>query len=133
MKHQAAQANAQRASQLAHAAAAAASSGDSSQNDGDSRMHDANADVKPSIVDSPQKPSDPRLASGAAFPNRQAWDYVEEVMQILKTAFPLLIMNMETVVEQIIMRFKGSREEDIYRFICMLRQDAMQVRHKSGV
>ena len=58
---------------------------------------------------------------------RQSWDYVEEVMQILKTAFPLLIMNMETIVDQISARFKASQEEDIYRLVCMLLQEGLQV------
>lgn len=58
---------------------------------------------------------------------RQSWDYVEEVMQILKTAFPLLIMNMETIVDQISARFKASPEEDIYRLVCMLLQEGLQV------
>ncbi len=49
-------------------------------------------------------------------------------MQILKTAFPLLILTLETVVEHIAQRFKASAEEEIYRLICMLLQDAMQVR-----
>lgn len=58
---------------------------------------------------------------------RSSWDLVEEVVQILKTAFPLLILTLETVVEQILQRFKGSPEEEIYRLTCMLLQDAMTV------
>jgi transformation/transcription domain-associated protein len=52
---------------------------------------------------------------------------VEEVVQILKTAFPLLILCMETLVDQINQRFKATPEEEIYRLICMLLQDAIQV------
>lgn len=59
---------------------------------------------------------------------RQSWDLVDEVTQILKTAFPLLILTLETVVEQILQRFKASPEEEIYRLTCMLLQDAMSVR-----
>ena len=61
-------------------------------------------------------------------PLRGAWDHIEEVNQILKTAFPLLILCMETLVDQINSHFKVSGEEDIYRLICMLMQDAIQVR-----
>ncbi|EGO01921.1 hypothetical protein SERLA73DRAFT_166433 [Serpula lacrymans var. lacrymans S7.3] len=61
-----------------------------------------------------------------AYPVRQPWEYVEEVVQILKTAFPLLILSMETMVDQILQRFKATSEEEIYRFICMLLQDAIQ-------
>ncbi|KAH7887705.1 hypothetical protein F5I97DRAFT_1804974 [Phlebopus sp. FC_14] len=57
---------------------------------------------------------------------RQAWEHVDEVVQILKTAFPLLILSMETMVDQIVQRFKATPEEEIYRLICMLLQDATQ-------
>ncbi|KAI6119305.1 FAT domain-containing protein, partial [Pisolithus croceorrhizus] len=57
---------------------------------------------------------------------RHAWEHVDEVVQILKTAFPLLILTMETMVDQILQRFKATSEEEIYRLICMLLQDAIQ-------
>ena len=58
---------------------------------------------------------------------RQGWEYIDEVVQILKTAFPLLILSMETMVDQILQRFKAPPEEEIYRLISMLLQDAIQV------
>jgi hypothetical protein len=61
------------------------------------------------------------------FPGQRSWEYVEEVVNMLKTAFPLLILSMETTVDQISHRFKATQEEEIYRLICMLLQDAMQV------
>ncbi|THH10763.1 hypothetical protein EW146_g8270 [Bondarzewia mesenterica] len=57
---------------------------------------------------------------------RQSWETINEIVQILKTAFPLLILSMETMVDQINQRFKATTEEEIYRLICMLLQDAMQ-------
>ncbi|KAF7789373.1 hypothetical protein EIP86_000317 [Pleurotus ostreatoroseus] len=60
------------------------------------------------------------------FPTRPAFDHIEEVGQILKTAFPLLIMSLETIVDQIMQRFKATPEEEIYRLVCMLLQDATQ-------
>ncbi|KAH9943440.1 atypical/PIKK/TRRAP protein kinase [Epithele typhae] len=57
---------------------------------------------------------------------RQSWEVIDEIVQILKTAFPLLILTLETVIEQIAQRFKASPEEEIYRLTCMLLQDAMQ-------
>lgn len=60
--------------------------------------------------------------------HRPTWDCVEELVQNLKTSFPLLILNLETLVDQIISRFKPTHEEDIYRHICMLLQDALSVR-----
>lgn len=58
---------------------------------------------------------------------RQSWEYIEEVVQILKTAFPLLILSLETMVDQIAQRFKATPEEEIYRLVCMLLQDAINV------
>ncbi|THH01673.1 hypothetical protein EW026_g1062 [Hermanssonia centrifuga] len=62
----------------------------------------------------------------AVYPLRHSWDHIEEVGQILKTAFPLLIMSLETIVDQILQRFKATPEEEIYRLVCMLLQDALQ-------
>ncbi|TFY70158.1 hypothetical protein EVG20_g2846 [Dentipellis fragilis] len=71
--------------------------------------------------------SKPTSADGASsYPVRQSWEYVDEVVQILKTAFPLLVLSMETMVDQLVQRFKATPEEEIYRLICMLLQDALQ-------
>lgn len=59
---------------------------------------------------------------------RQASELIDEVGQMLKTAFPLLTMSLETMVDQIGSRFKSTPEEEIYRLICMLMQDAIMVR-----
>ena len=58
---------------------------------------------------------------------RTGWQLIDEIVQILKTAFPLLILTLETVIEQIAQRFKATQDEEIYRLICMLLQDAVQV------
>jgi transformation/transcription domain-associated protein len=65
--------------------------------------------------------------SSQSFPPRQAWDYIEELFQILKTGFPLLLLSMETIVDQIFQRFKGSHEEETYRLVCMLMQEGISV------
>jgi transformation/transcription domain-associated protein len=62
---------------------------------------------------------------------RQPWEYVDEVLQVLKTSFPLLILSLETMVDQIQHKFKLSPDEDIYRNICMLLGDAVHVCTKS--
>ncbi|KAJ7179098.1 FAT domain-containing protein [Mycena filopes] len=64
------------------------------------------------------------VADGGAYP-RQAWDYVEEVVQLLKTTFPLLVLSLETIVDQVSAKFKSSIEEDTYRHLCMLISDAL--------
>ncbi|EPQ29591.1 uncharacterized protein PFL1_02810 [Pseudozyma flocculosa PF-1] len=57
---------------------------------------------------------------------RQPWDYVDEILNILKTAFPLLTLTMENIAEQIQQRFKPTNEEDIYRLTNALLNDALQ-------
>lgn len=58
---------------------------------------------------------------------RQPWENIEEIGQILKTAFPLLAMTLQVFVEQIFARFKGSSDEEIYRLMGMLLQEAQSV------
>lgn len=48
---------------------------------------------------------------------RQPWEYVEEIVAILKTAFPLLALTLETIQDQLKQRFKPSNEEDNYRIL----------------
>ncbi|KAF8640045.1 hypothetical protein AX17_001287 [Amanita inopinata Kibby_2008] len=81
-------------------------------------------------VDRPQPVPTQALAhgsgEGATAQPRQPWEHVDEILQVLKTSFPLLILSLETMVDQIQHKFKLSPEEDIYRNICMLLQDAIQ-------
>ena len=58
---------------------------------------------------------------------RQPWEYVEEIMSLLKTAFPLLALTMETMVDQILQRLKPTTDEDIYRLIVALLNDGVQM------
>jgi transformation/transcription domain-associated protein len=63
---------------------------------------------------------------------KQPFELVEEILNILKTAGPLLSLSMEKMVDQIHTRGKSPTEEDIYRFITALLVDAMQVSHSCG-
>lgn len=65
-------------------------------------------------------------AAAAANMPRQPWEYVDEILNILKTAFPLLTLTMENIAEQIQQRFKPTNEEDIYRLTNALLNDALQ-------
>lgn len=56
---------------------------------------------------------------------KQPWDYTEEIMSVLKTAFPLLALSMETMVDQIQKNFKCPPDEDAYRLIVALLNDAL--------
>ena len=72
-----------------------------------------------------QASNDPTKANPTVV--RPGLECIEEVGQIMKTAFPLLIMSLETIVDQISQRFRSSQDEEIHRLICMLLQDAMSV------
>ena len=65
---------------------------------------------------------------GAASGHRHSWEHVDEIMSILKTAFPLLALSMEMIVDQVATRFKPGPDEDIYRLVSALLSDALQVR-----
>jgi transformation/transcription domain-associated protein len=77
----------------------------------------------PSIVAPPaQSPSD-----GAPAQPKQPWEYVDEILNVMKTGHPLMVLTIETMVDQILQRFKATPEEEIYRLVCMLLGDAVQV------
>jgi transformation/transcription domain-associated protein len=78
------------------------------------------------VATNPAAPAHGGTDGAGQYP-RQAWEYVEEVVQLLKTAFPLLVLSLETIVDQVAGKFKSSSEEDTYRHICMLLSDALQV------
>ncbi|KAI8950750.1 FAT domain-containing protein [Xylaria longipes] len=53
------------------------------------------------------------------------WEHTEEIMSVLKTAFPLLALSMETMVDQIQKYFKCPPDEDAYRLIVALLNDGL--------
>ncbi|KAI9333573.1 hypothetical protein BDR26DRAFT_909001 [Obelidium mucronatum] len=74
----------------------------------------------------PPAPTLPPTATAAPIARKQPWEYVEEIMALLKTAFPLLTLSMETMVDQINQRLKPSSDEDIYRLVTALLSDGIQ-------
>ena len=67
-------------------------------------------------------------ASGAESekePLKKPWEYSDEIMSGLKTAFPLLALSMETMVDQIHKNFKCPPDEDAYRLIVALLNDGL--------
>ncbi|KAI5310276.1 hypothetical protein KEM55_009131, partial [Ascosphaera atra] len=56
---------------------------------------------------------------------QRPWEHCEEVMAGLKTAFPLLALSMETMVDQIHTRFKCALDEDTYRLLVALLNDGL--------
>jgi transformation/transcription domain-associated protein len=53
------------------------------------------------------------------------WEHTEEILAVLKTAFPLLALSMESMVDQIQKHFKCPPDEDAYRLITALLNDAL--------
>ncbi|EPB81798.1 hypothetical protein HMPREF1544_11483 [Mucor circinelloides 1006PhL] len=65
-------------------------------------------------------PSTPTTASGPpAHP-------LDEIMAMLKTGYPLLALSMETMVDQIQLKFKPQADEDMYRLVVALYNEGAQ-------
>ncbi|KAK6460742.1 hypothetical protein DFJ63DRAFT_239628 [Scheffersomyces coipomensis] len=62
----------------------------------------------------------------------QALEHVEEIMGILKTAYPLLALSLESLVDQINQRFKCTADEDAYRLGVALLNDGVQYLNRLG-
>ncbi|KAL9594972.1 MAG: hypothetical protein Q9219_006728 [cf. Caloplaca sp. 3 TL-2023] len=56
---------------------------------------------------------------------KKPWEHSEEIMSVVKTAFPLLALSMETMVDQIQKHFKCPPDEDAYRLIVALLNDGL--------
>ncbi|KAI5799270.1 hypothetical protein DFH27DRAFT_653555 [Peziza echinospora] len=74
-----------------------------------------------SLASSPTTAQSPQLNV-----RRPAWEYADEIMSVLKTAFPLLALSMETMGDQISKFFKCPPDEDAYRLIVALLNDGLQ-------
>ncbi|KAF2204446.1 hypothetical protein GQ43DRAFT_387954 [Delitschia confertaspora ATCC 74209] len=64
-------------------------------------------------------------APANVLPVKKPWDHVEDIMAILKTAFPLLALSMETMLDQIQKNFRCPPDEDAYRLIVALLNDGL--------
>ncbi|KAF2436802.1 hypothetical protein EJ08DRAFT_644409 [Tothia fuscella] len=56
---------------------------------------------------------------------KQPWEYMDDTMAALKTAFPLLAWSMEAMVDQIGKHFKCQPDEDAHRLIVALLNDGL--------
>lgn len=73
----------------------------------------------------PAAPAVPAAATETPQAPKKPWDHVEEISAILKTAFPLLALSMETMLDQIQKNFKCPPDEDAYRLIVALLNDGL--------
>ncbi|EEH23239.2 hypothetical protein PABG_05450 [Paracoccidioides brasiliensis Pb03] len=78
---------------------------------------------QPGVPNAVQPKSDPDN-SQKELP-KKSWEFAEDVMSTLKTAFPLLALSMETMVDQIHKNFKCPPDEDAYRLIVALLNDGL--------
>ncbi|KAK4510703.1 uncharacterized protein ATC70_005136 [Mucor velutinosus] len=51
---------------------------------------------------------------------------LDEIMAMLKTGYPLLALSMETMVDQIQLKFKPQADEDMYRLVVALYNEGAQ-------
>jgi len=123
-----AQAQAARAQQLQ---AEAANAVKNSNGDGDVEMKDAKDENGTGNTANPvsQNGNVPASATAPAPVIKLPLDMVDEIINQLKTSFPLLALMMEKMVDHISIRAKPNSEEDIYRFFAALLNDAMLVSH----
>jgi transformation/transcription domain-associated protein len=112
--------------------------------------------VRPGSASSPQAVSRPGTANGEATPAankdvvmvddgtkkeevkteelpkpKKPWEHTDRLEKTLRTAFPLLYASMEAMVEQIQRHFKCPPDEDAYRLIVALLNDALSYINRS--
>ncbi|EGX94854.1 histone acetylase complex subunit Paf400, putative [Cordyceps militaris CM01] len=73
----------------------------------------------------PEAKNPAQAAQNGQNAKKPPWELTEEIMSVLKTAFPLLALSMETMVDQIQKHFKCPPDEDAYRLIVALLNDAL--------
>ena len=77
---------------------------------------------------SPKPKQEPNGESAEA-PKKEApkkpWEYANEIMDGLKTGFPLLALSMETMTDQLSKHFKCPPDEDAHRLIVALLNDGV--------
>jgi transformation/transcription domain-associated protein len=71
------------------------------------------------------QPAATQPAAPAAPIKQPPWEHTQAIMDVLKTAFPLLALSMETMVDQIQKHFKCPPDEDAYRLIVALLNDGL--------
>ena len=75
----------------------------------------------------PQNANSPSASQPSQQQPRKPWEYVEEILRTLRTAYPLLVVSMEGIVDSINTRFKCPWDEDSYRLIVALLNDGISV------
>ncbi|GIZ38419.1 hypothetical protein CKM354_000183600 [Cercospora kikuchii] len=85
---------------------------------GDTTMTDADKKQEPAKKDGEEKKDEEKKP-------KKPWEHTEALVITLRTAFPLLYASMEAMVEQMQRHFKCPPDEDAYRLIVALLNDAL--------
>ncbi|KAK2748551.1 hypothetical protein FQN57_000686 [Myotisia sp. PD_48] len=85
----------------------------------------AGSPARPPVAPTQPPTSRPASAGDGTQRDKQSWEYAEDIMAGLKTAFPLLALTMETMVDQVQKHFKCPADEDAYRLIVALLNDGL--------
>ena len=88
--------------------------GEQAQNGTEETKAEQNGDSQAAVDSAELKPKKP-------------WEYAQDIMDKLKTTFPLLAYSMESMVDQIQKHFKCPPDEDAYRLIIALLNDGLNV------
>jgi transformation/transcription domain-associated protein len=99
-----------------------------SKEDGDSNTNAEGEDAKANGSNA-QNSTD---KTGSTNSVKQSLEHVEAIMGILKTAYPLLALSLESLVDQINQRFKCTADEDAYRLGVALLNDGVQYLNRLG-
>ncbi|KAI8370186.1 hypothetical protein EDC96DRAFT_563874 [Choanephora cucurbitarum] len=85
----------------------------------DENANEANSnEIKPS----PSSATTPTASNSSTTPTHP----LDEIMAMLKTGYPLLALSMETMVDQIQLKFKPQADEDMYRLVVALYNEGAQ-------
>ena len=107
------------------------SSASQEKSDGGSRPGTANGEAATNgdKSGSPKPKQEPNGDGQVEAPKKEAakkpWEHANEIMDGLKTAFPLLALSMETMTDQLSKHFKCPPDEDAHRLIVALLNDGL--------
>ncbi|EGW30360.1 uncharacterized protein SPAPADRAFT_143045 [Spathaspora passalidarum NRRL Y-27907] len=133
-RQQQAQQQQQQSSTAAAAAAAttASSSNTPEKTENGGEQTDGKAESSEGKSPKAQSQPPPTFKPNIPLSVRQPLEHVEEIMGILKTAYPLLALSLESLVDQINQRFKCTADEDAYRLGVALLNDGVQYLNRLG-
>lgn len=93
--------------------------GESKQQNGTSASPAVNGEKKEGVAGTPAVSTPQPVAP------KKPWDHVDEIMAVLKSAFPLLALSLETMLDSISKHFRCPPDEDAYRLIVALLNDGL--------